>query len=70
MSGLVQEIAQVASDRPEPFAIVTPLGNVGDRVLLDAQALQPGHCFRIRFDFRVSGLKVIGHDLEGPAVAM
>jgi hypothetical protein len=70
MSGLVQKIAQVASNRSELFAIVTPLGNVSYiPVFFNFEPAQPLHRFGIRSDFRVPGLQIIGHDLHRPAVA-
>jgi hypothetical protein len=56
----VQEIAQVASNRPESFAIVTPLSNV--RYIpgfFNFEPAQPLHRFLIRSNFRVPSLQIV-----------
>jgi hypothetical protein len=67
MSERVQKVAQVASDGPKSFAVVTPLRNVGDRLVLDVQPMQPVNGFGASLHFGVPSFKVIADDLDAPA---
>ena len=44
----------------KPCPVLTPLGNIGDIILLNVQAPQPGNGFLISLDFRVPGFQAIG----------